>query len=256
MRRTRGWPARGIAAIAGLLFAAAAGAYTLWSTEDLQLGPGILYGPGDDPTEHRLFSMVVRHILFLNAGDAMVPFARRSDDTSATCAEDERPRERLANGLAVSGNVDACALSIDGRKIAVAVVDGGPHRGRGMLTLQADGNLVVTADLALDFGDKVVRLPFYATTGTVTVPRSPGAGHGHADRAGKYAAGTALAGRIGDSNGDGWIDGTLVAAGVMPLDSPVRPGQAYVMLRNFETNIPIAGVLSGNIRALQRARAP
>lgn len=259
MKYAKRWQAHGMGAIAavGLLFAATADAYTLWSTEDLQLGPGTLYGPGNDPVEHPLFPMVVRRIMFLNATDAMVPFAARSGEAPSMCAKGERPRERLTNGLAVNANIDACALSLDGRNIAVAVVDGGPHRGREMLTLQGDGNLVVTADLALDFGDKVVRLPFYATTGTVTVPHSPPQRDGHADRAGKYIAGTALTGRIGDFNGDGWIDGTLVAAGVMPLDSPVRPGQAYIMRRNFETNIPAAGVLSGNIHALQRgARTP
>lgn len=232
-------------------------AYTLWSTDDLRAGPGTFYGPGDDRTERKLFPVVVRNISFQTASDAIVPFINSGSDGAGREACEPAPAPTvLSNGLAINRNISACAGVIGGRKVVAAVVDGGQHRGRQITTFQTDGDIVVTADLALDFGDRrVVRFPLYATTGTVTVPRAladGGRGKRRHDRAGKYAAGATVRGRVGDFNGDGWIDGTLVAVGVMPPDSPVGPGQPFVIIRNFETNIPINGVLSGNIRALDR----
>ena len=65
--------------------------------------------------------------------------------------------------------------------------------------------------------------------------------------------GETLSGRVGDFNGDGFIDGTLVAVGVMPLTSPVYPGQPFAMSRNFETDILIDGAVYGSPGATNKA---
>jgi len=70
------------------------------------------------------------------------------------------------------------------------------------------------------------------------------------DQAGKYRSGTRLRGRIGDFNHDGWIDGTLLAAGVLPLNSRFHPGEPYLIIRTFETDIPLDGQLTGNVQGL------
>ena len=66
------------------------------------------------------------------------------------------------------------------------------------------------------------------------------------DRAGPLQSGETISGRIGGFNGDGHIDGTIVAVGVMPLDSPVFPGQPYALSRNFETDIAHEGTVMGS----------
>jgi hypothetical protein len=94
----------------------------------------------------------------------------------------------------------------------------------------------------------IIRLPFYGTTGTIAIPQGIPSSKGQVvlDRAGPLHAGATISGRIGDFNNDGYIDGTLVAAGVMPDSSPVYAGQPFVLTRNFETDVPIAGELSGS----------
>jgi hypothetical protein len=248
-------PGASLVGIISLFFCANGLGYTLWSIDDLQLGTGKFYGPGNDRLERPLFPLVIRNIMFISSSDAITPFVNGISETEHLCEERGRIDGRLSNGLEINENISTCATSLGGSKVVVAVVNGGQHRGRQITTLQSDGNILISADLALDFGEKKVSLlPFYATTGSVTVPSALALNgqEKHPGRAGKYAAGTVLKGRVGDFNGDGWIDGTFVAAGNMPLDSPVRPGQPFVMIRNFETNIPIDGVLSGNVKALAR----
>jgi hypothetical protein len=105
-------------------------------------------------------------------------------------------------------------------------------------------------DLTIDLGigpRGIIKIPFYGTTGTVTVPPSLQTQNGDkgVDQAGKLPSGTTIAGRVGDFNRDGYIDGTLVAVGVMPLTSPIYPGQPFAMVRNFETDIPVGGLVVG-----------
>jgi hypothetical protein len=121
-----------------------------------------------------------------------------------------------------------------------------------------DGNIIMVMNLALDLGigeRGVIRMPFYGTTGTVTVPEplpSP-TGAPSPAQAGPLRSGETIAGRIGDFDGDGYIDGTLVAAGVMPPSSPIYPGQPWVMVRNFETDVRIDGALSGSAQTVNAA---
>ena len=73
------------------------------------------------------------------------------------------------------------------------------------------------------------------------------------DQAGKLASGTTIAGRVGDFNHDGYIGGTLVAVGVMPLTSPIYPGQPFAMIRNFATDIPVDGAVVGSYKPAGRS---
>ena len=93
-------------------------------------------------------------------------------------------------------------------------------------------------------------MPFYGTTGEVTVPASlqtqlklPGG----MDRAGSLKAGTKLRGRLGDCNHDGMLDGAIVVAGNIPLTSVFMPGAPYALIRYFETNIPYTGHRIGKL---------
>ena len=140
-------------------------------------------------------------------------------------------------------------------KILVGIIDGGPHYGGQIATMTEDGHMVMTMDTALDLGvgeAGVIRIPFYATTGEVTVPYSiqtqmglPGG----TDRAGSKPSGTVLKGRLGDFNNDGMLDGAIVLSGNIPLDSMLLPGAPYAFTRYFETDVPFDGKIYGRVNA-------
>jgi len=238
-------------------------AYDLFSTKDTYLGSGGFLGPGARKEEDPLFEAVIHDMVFVSPLDFVTPFRNYGSPDSTICAQQEvrsRKAGQLSDGTPINERVDTCSMTLDGTRLITAVVNGGPFAGQQRSVTIEDGNVIMSMDYALDLniGEKgVIRLPFYGTTGSITVPYSlqtQAGGHG-VDQAGKYPSGTVLTGRIGDFNEDGWIDGTLVATGVLPLDSPIYPGQPYVLYRNFETNIPIDGALAGNITGLRARKA-
>jgi hypothetical protein len=240
---------------------APADAYTLWSTSATYLGSGEFQGPGANLDNAPLFATVIRHMMFVNSRDFVTPFENNGDREPNICGAGQMTAGvggRLSDGSLINENVDTCAAVIGGVKVLPAVIYGGFYMGEQISATQDDGNITMAMDLGIDLGvgaRGVVKVPFYGTTGEVTVPTSlqtQMGGHG-IDQAGIYPSGTRLRGRIGDFNHDGWIDGTIVATGVMPLDSTFYPGQPYVIVRHFETDIPIDGEWSSNVKALQEA---
>jgi hypothetical protein len=201
--------------------------------------------------------MIIRHLMFVTARDMVVPFENNGAVVPNMVGKLQVPGDvdgRLSDGSLINENVSTCATAIAGRRVLPAAIQGGMYTGQVLSATADDGNMTMAMDGAIDLADgHVVKLPFYGTTGEITVPLSlqTQMGGKGVDRAGEYPSGTRLRGRIGDFNHDGWIDGTMVFAGVMPLDSPVSPGQPYVIVRNFETDIPIDGEWSGNVKALK-----
>lgn len=236
--------------------ASAANAFTLWSTDYSFLGSGKFFGPGANVEDQALFAMVLNNLAFVSPVDFVTPFVNNGAAEPNTCAERQFSGAvdgKLSNGLQINENADLCPQTVLGTTFLAAVVSGGSHGGNLLAVTLTEGNVVMTADFVLDLniGERgIIRIPFYGTTGSVTVPAAiqTQAGGKGVDQAGIYPSGTRIEGRIGDFNDDGWIDGTLVASLVMPLTSPVFPGQPFVVQRNFETNIPIDGVLAGNLR--------
>jgi hypothetical protein len=240
-----------------------AAAYTLWSTSETYLGTGEFQGPGVNQNNEPLFCTVIRNMMFVSDRDFVTPFENNGPQEPNIHGESQMsgtPDGKLSDGTLINENVDTCAAKIADVKILPAAIPGGLYMGEQVSATLDNGDVTMAFDIALDLGvggKGVVRVPFYGTTGEITVPRSLQSQMGGQgiDQAGIYPSGTRLKGRIGDFNHDGWIDGTLVAAGVMPLDSPFYPGQPYVIVRHFETNIPIQGEWSGNVKALQPGAA-
>lgn len=242
-----------------LQFPSTAYAAKLWSTSESFLGSGEFYGPGAFTAQQPLFEIELNNLSFFTDINFITPFSNNGEEEPNICGEHElpgKPDGKLSNGLLINENADICSTLIAGTHMLIAVIEGGPHQGQQLNVTLENGNIVMTMDLALDLGigeKGIVKLPFYGTTGPTVVPDSLQTSKGDKgiDQAGKFKSGTILEGRIGDFNNDGWIDGTLVAAGNMPLDSPIYPGQPYALHRNFETNIPIKGLSYGNVKKLQ-----
>ena len=228
------------------------GAATLWSVPESHLGTGHFYGPGAFPQPTELFPVMLRGLAFTSDRDFVTPFWNNGGAPPNTSAEQHFPPVDglLSDGTKINENADLGAFTLAGTRFLPAVAEGGRFVGQQLAVAQQDGNMVMVMDLVLDLGigeRGVIRMPFYGTTGTVKVPEPLAAGAREIPRqAGRLKSGERVSGRIGDFNADGFIDGTLVAVGVMPADSPVYPGQPWAMVRNFETDIPIGGDVWGS----------
>jgi hypothetical protein len=78
------------------------------------------------------------------------------------------------------------------------------------------------------------------------------------DQAGSLPAGTYLAGRVGDFDQDGQLDGILVAAPHVPLAADMLPGAPVGNRRGFKTDVPIASNVSAELmlRGVMHLREP
>lgn len=251
-----------------LLLPSLAGGATMYSTKDSFMGAGWFYGPG--PIEDvPIFDVVIPNIGFSTKLNFVTPYVNNGGAEPNICGEQElgtTPDGLLSDGVTrISESVDACSFELNGIRFLAAVVDGGPHGGRQVAATLADGTMIMTMDFALDMGigkSGVVRIPFYGTTGEVTVPPSLQTQmgiEGGVDQAGSLSSGDKLRGRLGDYDGDGMLDGAIAVAGNMPLDSILLPGAPYALVRYFETDIPYDGRLLGQLpgeRHRQREEPP
>jgi hypothetical protein len=178
--------------------------FDLWSTKDSFMGSGQFIGPGANTAEQPLFPVIIRNMLFTTNVDFITPFKNNAALGDTICALRETQsadHSHLSDGTQVNDNVDTCSAVIAGTKMAVAIVNGGPFQGeQKTVTTLKDGNVIMTMDIALDLGigpKGVIRLPFFGTTGSVTIPKSMQTQMGGkgTDQAGKYPSGTVLTGR-------------------------------------------------------------
>jgi hypothetical protein len=250
------------AMIPGLLMlcaAAPASAATMYSRADSYMGAGTFYGPGRVP-DSRLFDAQITGIGFPSPLNFVTPLSNNGAEPPNICGEAEsgkKPTGFLSDGVTrINENVDACAFDLNNARVLVAIIDGGPHQGQQVaVTTAKDGEamMTMTMDFAIDMGigkAGVIKIQFYGTTGEVVVPPSLqtalGIGGG-VDAAGSLKPGDKLKGRLGDFNKDGMLDGAIVVAGNIPLNSIFMPGAPYALIRYFETDVPYDGVLIGKL---------
>jgi hypothetical protein len=229
---------------------------TVYSTQNSFMGPGIFYGPGsieDTP----LFDVTIHNVGFSYPLKFVTPFFNNGPLEPNIGGETEIGKK--ANGLLSDGvtkineNIDASAFDLNGVKMLVGIINGGPHAGQQISVALDDGVMIMTMDFALDMGlgkSGIIKLPFYGTTGEATVPYSLQTQmgiEGGIDRAGSLPSGTKLKGRLGDFDNDGMLDGAIVVGGNMPLNSIILPGAPYALIRYFETDIPYNGQIMGKL---------
>lgn len=257
------------ALIPGLLIlcaSAPASAATMYSRADSYMGAGTFYGPGRVP-DSRLFDAQITGIGFSSPLNFVTPLSNNGAEPPNVCGEAEsgkKPTGFLSDGVTrINENVDACAFDLNNARVLVAIIDGGPHQGQQVaVTTSKDGEatMTMTMDFAIDMGigkAGVIKIQFYGTTGEVVVPSSLqtalGIGGG-VDAAGSFKPGDKLKGRLGDYNNDGMLDGAIVVAGNIPLNSIFMPGAPYALIRYFETDVPYDGVLIGKLREAKTER--
>lgn len=242
----------------GLVATLPARAVTLWSDSRIEGGAGLFFGPGSWSRVEPLFPVVIRNIGFVSATDFVTPFenwgGKRLHEMGAEAFG--IVDGKLPDGSLVNENVETGVFTLAGTRMLPVVprTTEGKFGGAQQALSMQDGEVIMVMDFAIDLGigpRGVIRMPFYGTTGAVTVPYSlqTQAGGKGVDQAGPLKSGATVTGRVGDFGQDGYINGTLVAAGVMPLNSPIYPGQPWVMVRNFQTDIAEGGRIFGSFRA-------
>jgi hypothetical protein len=240
-------------------------AATMYSTKSSYMGAGTFYGPGrikDIP----IFDVQINHIAFPSPLTFVTPFENNGAAEPNICGEREtrdKPTGMLSDNVTkINENVDVCAFQLNNARVLVGVVDGGKHQGKQVAVAFEGGEMLMTMDFAIDLGigaPGIIKLLFYGTTGEVTVPQSlqtqlnlPGG----TDVAGSLRSGTKLHGRLGDFNHDGLLDGAIVVAGNIPLNSVFMPGAPYALIRYFETDIPYDGHVIGKLPGTRAANEP
>ncbi len=203
--------------------------------------------------------MVLRNLLFSTTSDLLIPFQNNGGDEPNVCGEygaADSVDGKLSSGLFINENIDMCLARIADTNMLIAVVKDNDLQGQAHFSIVDSNQLIVSMDIAFDLGigDKgVIKMHFSGTTDEVVIPYSLQTQLnilGGTDSAGIHASGTRLNGRLGDFDNDGWLDGTLVSVGNIPLDSPVFPGQPYAMVRHFVLDVPVDGHYLGNVKAV------
>ena len=198
---------------------------------------GLFYGPGPIKPDTPLPDGDVEGISFdTTAWRGHAPF-----QAASTMLSDGKTR--------MNANINAGRLSLGEDKSAksflLSAVDGGPNGGTEQYAFNDKGDFVWRVDLALDpgFPEGIIRVDnFELTTGWVEIPRSLQAMQnipGGYDKAGSLASGAYLAGRVGDFDQDGFLDGVLVAAANVPMQADMLPGAPVGNQRPFTSNIPV-----------------
>jgi hypothetical protein len=239
--RSPRWRLGLVLALAGCCGVSGAGAQP--ATYTFHLHGGHFFGPGPVVPDTALPDGRLTHIRFdFRTWHGFCEFA--NDGRSRSHLSDKQTR--------INQNIDAGELLVGGgtSPILLAAVDGGPHHGQEEYTLDEQYRLVWRVDIALDSGfpEGIIRLnDFVLSTGVARIARSRQSEHGEPggyDQAGTLPSGTYIAGRLGDFDQDGFLDGVLVAAPTVPMEADMLPGAPVGNQRGFRTDLPISPGIS------------
>jgi hypothetical protein len=226
-------------------------------TYTFHLHGGHFFGPGPIVPDTELPDGRLTHIRFdFRTWHGFCEFS--NDGRSGSLLSDKQTR--------INQNIDAGQLLVGGgtSPILLAAVDGGPHHGREEYTLDEQYRLVWRVDIALDSGfpEGIIRLnDFVLSTGVARIARSQQSDRGEPggyDQAGTLLSGTYIAGRLGDFDQDGFLDGVLIAAPTVPMEADMLPGAPVGNQRGFRTDLPISPGISLELvlRGLSQLRQP
>lgn len=238
-------------AILSVCAAQGASAYSLWSTNDRRDGTGELHLTRESA---KLGELRVRNLLLVGPSAWVIPFNNNGAAAPNVCAAPKASTDPQAPR--VNENVDSCPTVLRDGELSMLVVDGGRHQGHQLATISPSGEIAMSADIVLRLADRpAARVSLFATSAETDVPPQLRAQAGEvARRLPWMAAGPGkLRGRIGDFDGNGWVDGTVIAIGTLPEGAESSATLQYLLIRHFETDLPVTGVLSGDVKALEGA---
>lgn len=247
---------RSATAVAAAVLAAGTSAAPAGAAE-FRLKGGYFYGPGP----------IVPDAALPDGRLVGIRFDRRTFEGECVFSNDGGPAGVFSDGTTrINQNIDAGTIRLgDGREtVRLAAVGGGPHKGTEQYYLDADFNMIWRVDLALDPGFKegIIRVDdFILSTGVVEIQRSLQTRRripGGYDQAGTLQSGQFLAGRLGDFDQNGLMDGVLVAAPNVPMEANLLPGAPVGNQRAFTTDVELPAHLAAELtlRGVRGLRGP
>jgi hypothetical protein len=181
--------------------------YTVFSTDKSYMGAGTFFGPGK-LADSKIFDVTIRNVMFSTEATFVTPFLNNGAEPPHTAAEQatvSEPNGLVSDGVTpINENADTAPFDLNGIAFLAVIAGGGPHGGEQISVIN-NGTMIMTMDFVLDMGigeAGVIKMPFYGTTGEVTVPLSlqtqmglPGG----IDRAGSLPSGTTIRDGLGRS---------------------------------------------------------
>jgi len=212
---------------------------------------GKYFGPNADQGLNQSGDQL-RNLYFVGSLEAVVPFFNNGPLAPNVAGEVEfGDVDGLLSDQStkINENVDAAfSLLLNDTQgeygVLVAVVDGGPLEGNELLKPDINGNLTANIEIAWDSNSRypLIRDHKTFTTGAVFIPKSMKTYLGRPggkDHAGPYPSGSALIGRLGDFDLDGYLDGTFVTSSNTPMALPGAEGDPDLLIRTWVSDIPI-----------------
>lgn len=208
-----------------------------------------LFGPGPLP-DQKLGAGHVHNMPFVGFMDARVPGTNNGaapPNVSGEALQGTTVDGKLSDGTLINENIDmGHVLLLQGRfNLLLAAVHGGPNQGNSHFFLDPKLNWTIQDDIAIDpgFAEGIVKIKdFMFTTGPTFVPQSVQTQRGFPggmDMVGSLRSGDVIAGRIGDDDLDGFVDGVFIALGNFPLEAILLPGAPFVQTIEFSSDIPL-----------------
>lgn len=209
----------------------------------------LLYGPGPFP-DQQLEKAWIRNLnldAFLNGRVKGFNNLAEQPNVSGEVLQGKIVDGRLSDKTLINESIDMSnAVIMNGQfNLLLAAVYGGPNGGDTLFYLDERFNWWIKDDIAIDpgFPAGVVKIDnFTFSTGPRVIPFSIQTEFGYpggTNQTGSLEAGRLASGRLGDDDGDGFLDGQFNAIGRFPMDSIFLPGAPFVQLFEFTSDIPV-----------------
>lgn len=216
-----------------------------------------LYGPGPFP-DQALPSAWLRKLSLDTSLKGLVRGENNLQEKPNVSGEVLQGKEvdgKLSDGTLINENIDmANAVIMNGQfNLLLAAVFGGPNNGDTHLYMDEMANWWIKDDIAIDpgFAEGIVKIDdFTFSTQPRVIPVSVQTEKGYpggTNRIGSLEAGRVARGRLGDTNGDGFLDGVFNAIGRFPMESIFLPGAPFVQLFEFTSDIPVSPLRSASL---------
>ncbi len=218
-----------------------------------------LFGPGPFP-DQKLKTAWIRNLKLDSFLNGIVKGANNlgaEPNVSGEKLQGKIVDGMLSDKTLINEDIDmANAVIMNGQfNLLLAAVYGGSNNGDTFFYRDDDYNWWIKDDIAIDpgFPAGIVKIDnFTFTTGPRLIPHSVQTEMGYpggTNQTGSLEAGRVAHGRLGDIDGDGFLDGVFNAIGRFPMESIFLPGAPFVQLFEFKSDIPVSHLQAALLNA-------
>lgn len=235
---------------AALVVAIASQTCSVMAAHTIEVTDRYLYGPGPFP-DQKLKTAWIHNINFDGFLTGKVHGVNNLGEEPNVSGEKLQGKiidGMLSDKTLINEDIDMSnAVIMNGQfNLLLAAVFGGPNNGDTFFYTDENFNWWIKDDIGVDpgFAAGIVKIDdFTFTTGPRIIPQSIQSTSGYpggTNQTGSLEAGRVAFGRLGDQDGDGYLDGMFNAIGHFPMGAIFLPGAPFIQLFEFKSDIPIA----------------